>query len=307
MPNQLMLWIVFNIAVLIMLFFDLGVFHKGNKAIGLKESVVWSIIWILVALIFNAGVYIWAGPQKGTEFLTCYIIERALSVDNLFVFLIIFSYFCVPQKFQYKVLFWGILGALVMRAIFIIFGVALVNKFHWMIYVFGAMLVYVGVKLAFSGDEKVHPEKNPVVNLFKRFFPVSTDIESGRFFVTENSKRVATPLFLVLLVIETSDIIFAVDSIPAALAISTDPFIIYSANVFAILGLRAMYFAIEGFMRMFEYLNYGLSIVLTFVGVKMLLADIYKISTVTSLMFITVVLTVAVLLSVLKRLKKEEI
>ncbi|MBN1823497.1 MAG: TerC family protein [Endomicrobiales bacterium] len=301
--DQIVLWAVFNIAVLLMLFFDLGVFHRKNHVIGLKESIAWSVIWIVVALIFNVGVYIWSGPVKGTEFLTVYIIERSLSIDNIFVFLIIFQYFRVAGEFQYKVLFWGILGALVMRAVFIVSGVALVNKFHWMIYVFGALLVYVGLKLAFKKGEEVHPENNIVLKLCKKILPVSDGHEGGKFFLRKGEKLFVTPLFLVLIVIETSDIIFAVDSIPAALAITRDSFIIYSANVFAILGLRATYFALEGFMRMFRYLNYGLSVVLTFVGAKMLISDFYHIQTVVSLAVIAAVLAVSVVLSVFVRTK----
>ena len=226
--------------------------------------------------------------------------ERSLSVDNIFVFLLVFSYFCVAPQFQYKILFWGILGALVMRAAFILAGVALIHRFEWLIYVFGAMLVYIGIKLAFEKEKEIHPEKNPVVNLFKKFFPVTHDHANGRFFTKIDGRFFATPLFLVLIVIETTDVIFAVDSIPAALAISTDSFVIYSANVFAILGLRALYFALAGAMETFHYLNYGLSVVLTFVGVKMLLADFYHISTIRSLGIITLVLAVSIVLSLLK-------
>jgi tellurite resistance protein TerC len=301
----MLMWIIFNVAVVLMLFFDLGVFHKKDRVISLKESLVWSVIWILVALVFNIGVYIWGGHVKGTEFLTCYIIERSLSVDNIFVFIIIFTYFKVPSAYQYKVLFWGILGALVMRAIFIISGVALVSSFHWMIYVFGAMLVYIGIKLAFNKNEEMDPGNNMVLKLVKKIIPIVDGHEAGKFFVSKDNRYFATHMFLVLVVIETSDIIFAVDSIPAALAITSDPFIIYSANVFAILGLRAMYFAVEGFMKMFRYLNYGLSVVLTFVGVKMLLTDYYKISTNMSLIIIVLVLLGAVVLSVIIKAEKK--
>ncbi|OGS24666.1 MAG: hypothetical protein A2314_03735 [Elusimicrobia bacterium RIFOXYB2_FULL_50_12] len=300
MPTQTIIWIGFNLFVVLLLMLDLGIFHKGNRAISIKESLVWSVIWILVALAFNAGVYFWYGSEKALAFLTVYIVERSLSVDNIFVFLLVFSYFCVAPQFQYKILFWGILGALVMRAAFILAGVALIHRFEWLIYVFGAMLVYIGIKLAFEKEKEIHPEKNPVVNLFKKFFPVTHDHANGRFFTKIDGRFFATPLFLVLIVIETTDVIFAVDSIPAALAISTDSFVIYSANVFAILGLRALYFALAGAMETFHYLNYGLSVVLTFVGVKMLLADFYHISTIRSLGIITLVLAVSIVLSLLK-------
>jgi len=300
MPTQTIIWIGFNLFVVLLLMLDLGIFHKGNRAISIKESLIWSVIWILVALAFNAGVYFWYGSEKALAFLTVYIVERSLSVDNIFVFLLVFSYFCVAPQFQYKILFWGILGALVMRAAFILAGVALIHRFEWLIYVFGAMLVYIGIKLAFEKEKEIHPEKNPVVNLFKKFFPVTHDHANGRFFTKIDGRFFATPLFLVLIVIETTDVIFAVDSIPAALAISTDSFVIYSANVFAILGLRALYFALAGAMETFHYLNYGLSVVLTFVGVKMLLADFYHISTIRSLGIITLVLAVSIVLSLLK-------
>ena len=300
MPTQTMTWITFNVFVVILLMLDLGIFHKGNRAISIKESLVWSIIWIIVALAFNAGVYFWYGTEKALAFLTVYIVERSLSVDNIFVFVLVFSYFCVAPQFQYKILFWGILGALVMRAAFIIAGVALIHRFAWLTYVFGAMLVYIGMKLAFEKEKEIHPEKNPVVNLFRKFFPVSRDHANGSFFTKIDGRIFATPLFLVLIVIETTDVIFAVDSIPAALAISTDSFVIYSANVFAILGLRALYFALAGAMETFHYLNYGLSVVLTFVGAKMLLANYYHISITWSLGIITLVLAVSILLSLLK-------
>jgi tellurite resistance protein TerC len=282
-----------------MLFFDLGVFHKRDRTITLKESIVWSVLWIIVALIFNSGVYIWAGPSKGAEFLTCYIIERSLSFDNIFVFILIFSYFKVEDQYKYKILFWGILGALVSRAVCIFSGVALVNKFHWMTYVFGAFLVFMGVKLVFEDGKKIKPEDNPVIKIFKRIFPVSDSSEGGKFFLFKAGRLMATPILLVLVVIDTFDIIFAADSIPAALAITSDSFTIYSANILAILGLRAMYFAVEAFVKMFRYFNYGISVVLVFIGIKMLITDHYKISTGASLAAIVIVLGIAVLLSVI--------
>lgn len=300
MSNPILVWTVFNLFVIAMLMLDLGVFHKGNHSISIKESLVWSVIWILVALAFNVGVYFWFGTQRALEFFTVYLVERSLSVDNLFVFLLIFSYFRIAAEYQYKVLYWGILGALVMRAVFIITGVALINTFHWMIYVFGALLVYIGIKLAFEKDKEVHPEKNPVLNLFKKFFPITHEHDDGKFMVVRAGKRLATPLLLVLLVVESTDVIFALDSIPASLAISTDSFIIYTANVFAILGLRALYFAMAGCMNMFCYLNYGLSAILTFIGIKMVLADVWHISIWTALGVVAALLTVSVVASLIK-------
>ncbi|MEI8217963.1 MAG: TerC family protein [Elusimicrobiota bacterium] len=297
-------WVFFNIFVIILLLLDLGVFHKGNRVISIKESLVWSIVWTAVAVAFNGGLYLLSGSEKALEFLTVYIVERSLSVDNIFVFILVFSYFRVRPEYQYKILFWGIIGALVMRALFIIAGVALIAQFHWLIYIFGGLLVYIGIKM-WSGDNKeIHPENNIVLKIFKKLVLVTDENPDGSFIVTNGGKYFATPLFLVLLVIETTDIIFAVDSIPAALAISTDSFIIYSANVFAILGLRALYFAVAGCMGMFKYLQHGLAIVLSFVGVKMLLTDIYKISISVSLGFIACVIGVSIILSFIHN-KKE--
>ena len=298
--NNIIVWIIFNVFVLIMLFLVLGIFHKGNRIISIKESLIWSAFWIVLALVFNAGIYFLYGYEKALEFLTCYIVERSLSVDNIFVFILIFSYFRVAAEYQYKILFWGIIGALVMRGVFIVAGVALIQNFHWMIYLFGALLVYIGFKLAFDEEKEIHPEKNPILNLFRKIFPVSHDHENGKLIIKRNGKIFATPLFIVLLVIEMSDVIFAVDSIPAALAISFDSFIIYSANVFAILGLRALYFALAGCMQMFHYLNYGLSIVLVFIGVKMLLTDFYKIPIWVVLGIIMTILAVSIIISIIK-------
>ena len=300
MSHQLLIWVVFNVFVLILLMLDLGVFHKGNHVISIKESLVWSGVWILVALVFNVGLFFWSGYEPALEFFTCYVVERSLSVDNIFVFLLIFSYFRVNPKYQYKILFWGILGALVMRAIFIVAGVALIAKFHFMIYIFGLLLVYMGIKIAFEKDKEIHPEKNLVLNLFKKLFPFTHDYSDGKFVIKENGRYLATPLLLVLLVVETTDVIFAVDSIPAALAISNSSFIIYTANVFAILGLRALYFAVAGCMNMFCYLHYGLSAVLVFVGVKMLLADVYKIPIFPALIVVLLLLAVSIVTSILK-------
>ena len=275
--DQLFLWIVFNVFVLGMLALDLGVFHRKAHAVSLKEALVWCCVWVSLALTFNAGIYIWSGPEKALEFLTGYLIEYSLSVDNVFVFAIIFSYFAVPAAYQHRVLFWGILGALVMRAIFIAMGTALLTAFHWMIYVFGGFLILTGIKLLLTGDHKLEPEKNPVVRLVRRVMRVTNEYHGQRFFLRNDGHLWVTPLFLVLVVIESTDVIFAMDSIPAIFGITLDPFIVYTSNVFAILGLRSLYFLLAGIMDKFHYLKVGLSFVLCFVGAKMMLADFYKI------------------------------
>lgn len=292
-------WAGFLLFVLIMLALDLGVFHRKSHEVKIKEALIWSAVWISMALIFNYGVYVFLGKQKAIEFLTGYIIEKSLSVDNLFVFIMVFSYFNVDTKYQHKVLFWGILGALVMRAIFIFAGVALIQQFHWIIYIFGAFLIFTGIKMLVQKNEEITPDKNPLVRLFKRFFPVTDIMHEGRFFVKINARTMATPLFIVLLVIEFTDLIFAVDSIPAILAISTDTFIIFTSNVFAILGLRALYFALAGVAKLFYYLKYGLSAILVFVGIKMVIAGFFKIPVMYSLLIIVGILTLSVLGSIL--------
>jgi tellurite resistance protein TerC len=300
MTPQLWIWIGFGVFVLAMLALDLGVFHRESHQVGMKEALAWSSAWIALALLFGAGVWLWNGGEKGLEFLTGYVVELSLSVDNLFVFLLIFGYFSVPARYQHKVLFWGILGALAMRAVFIFAGIALIQKFHWIIYVFGAVLVVSGLKMVFGKDKEVQPEKNPVLKLFRRFVPVTAEYHGGRFFVKSEKQWLATPLFMVLLMVETTDLVFAVDSVPAVLAITTDPFIVYTSNVFAILGLRSMFFALAGVMRLFRYLHYGLASVLVFVGAKMLLAGFYKIPTLTSLLVVVAILIVAVVTSLLR-------
>lgn len=299
MTTSLWFWSGFSLFVLGMLALDLGVFHRKSRAVGMKEALSWSGVWIALALLFNAGVWYWRGSDKGLEFLTGYFVELSLSVDNLFVFLLIFAYFKVPSQYQHKVLFWGILGALVMRAVFIAAGITLLQKFHWVIYFFGAVLVISGLKMAFEKDKEVHPEKNPVIKLFRRFMPVTAEYHADLFFVKQKKVWVATPLFIVLLMLETTDLVFAVDSVPAVLAITTDPFVVYTSNVFAVLGLRSIFFALAGVMKRFHYLHYGLAAVLVFVGTKMLLADFYKIPTLTSLLAIVGLLVVAVVASLL--------
>lgn len=283
-----------------MLALDLGVFHRKAHVVRLKEALGWSVVWICLALLFNLLIYSWLGPETALQFLAGYIIEKSLSVDNLFVFLLIFSYFSVPSVYQHKILFWGILGALIMRAIFIAAGITLIEKFHWMIYLFGGFLIITGIKMAFQKDKELHPETNPVLRLFRRFVPVTDQYHDDHFFVLKEGKRWATPLFVVLLLIETTDVIFAVDSIPAILAVTRDPFIVYTSNVFAILGLRALYFALAGIMQLFHYLHYGLSLILVFVGTKMLISDIYKVPIGLALSVIAGILIVSVVASILR-------
>ncbi len=277
--HQVIFWIGFNLFVLAMLVLDLGVLNRRAHVVKFREAIGWTILWISLAAIFAVGVYFWRGRATALEFTTGYVVELALSVDNLFVFILIFRYFNVPQHYQRKVLFWGIIGALVARSIFIVAGITLIHHFHWIIYVFGAFLVYAGIKLAFQRDEKsVRPEHNAVAKFLRKFVPVTKEYVGGNFF-TRNGGLYATPLFVVLVVVETTDVLFAVDSIPAILAITRDAFIVYTSNVFAIMGLRAMYFALAGMMEMFHYLHYGLSMVLVFIGAKMLLSNYYPIPT----------------------------
>jgi tellurite resistance protein TerC len=311
MTTSLYLWLGFNVFVLAMLALDLGVFHRKEHEVKMKEALTWSAVWIALALLFCGGIFLfwqqlnpgstYSNTQAGLAFLTGYVIEKSLSVDNVFVFVMLFGYFHTPAKYQHRVLFWGILGALVMRAIFIAAGVTLIAKFHWMIYLFGAFLVITGIKMIWAKNKEMHPERNPVLRLFSKFTPVTKEYEGKRFFVKRDGRWWATPLAVVLLLIETTDVIFAVDSIPAILAITQDPFLVYTSNVFAILGLRALYFALAGIMQMFHYLHYGLSAILMFVGAKMLLADVYKIPLGVSLGVIFAVLTLAVVASLRRK------
>jgi tellurite resistance protein TerC len=302
-PDRYYLWIAFNVFVLGMLAIDLGVFHRKAHAVTTREATVWCFVWISLGLIFNAGIYIWMGPEKGLEFFTGYLIEYSLSVDNIFVFIIILTYFSVAPAHQHRVLFWGILGALIMRGVFIGAGALLLQAFHWVIYIFGAFLVFTGIKMITSDETSVHPEDNPVIKVLRRIMPISPQFEGQRFFVKRDGKWAATPLFVVLLVIESTDLIFAVDSVPAIFAVSQDPFIVYTSNVFAILGLRSLYFLLAGVMDLFIYLRYGLGVVLSFVGVKMLLADIYKIPIGLSLAVVAGVLAISIVASLLARPK----
>jgi tellurite resistance protein TerC len=299
-------WIVFNAFVLLMLALDLGVFHRKSHTVKVKEALVWSAVWVALALLFNAGIWHYKGRDLALEFLAGYVLEKSLSVDNLFVILVLFSFFKVKPDYQHKVLFWGILGALVMRAIMIAVGAALIERFHWVMYIFGGFLVLTGVKLAFSKEDEKNVGENVAVRLFRKIFPVTSDFREGRFFVIENGKRMATPLFLVLLTVEFTDLVFALDSIPAIFAVSKNTFIVYTSNVFAILGLRSLYFALAGCMGLFVYLKYGLAIILAFVGVKMLIVSIYKIPIAGSLAVIVGVLAVSVVASLLWPPKHEK-
>lgn len=300
MSTSIWLWVGFAGFILGMLALDLGVLHRRAHEIRMKEALTWCATWVTLALGFNALVYFRRGGDKALEFLTGYLLELSLSVDNLFVFLLIFGYFGVPAQYQHKVLFWGILGALVMRAAFIAGGVTLIHRFHWIIYLFGAVLLVSGLKLLSRREQEVHPKKNPVLRLFHRCVAVTPDYRQGRFFVREQGRTLATPLVAVLLMLETTDLVFAVDSVPAVLAITTDPFIVYTSNVFAILGLRSMFFALAGVMRLFVYLHYALAAVLVFVGAKILLSGFYKIPTLSSLLVIVALLAVGVLASLIR-------
>jgi tellurite resistance protein TerC len=290
MDNKILLWVGFNLFVLVMLVLDLGVFHRKAHEVKFREAITWSAIWIILALVFNAGIWYYFGEVKAIEFLTGYIVEKSLSVDNIFVFVLIFSSFQVPAIYQHRVLFWGVLGALIMRIIFILAGVTLITKFHWIIYVFGIFLILTGIKIARDKGTKINIANSPVLKFIRKFIPITPDYHESKFTVRLDKKLHATPLFLVLILIETTDLIFAVDSIPAILAITSDPFIVYTSNVFAILGLRSLYFALAGSLKYFTYLHYGLALILVFVGIKMLISDFYKLNPFVSLGIIGIIL-----------------
>ena len=305
MGTSIYFWIGFHVFVFIMLALDLGVFNRRAHKVPVKEAITWSGVWILLALIFNIFVLFEFGKVKALEFLTGYVIEYSLSVDNIFVFILIFSYFAVDTRYQHKILFWGILGALIMRGIFIFTGVALINRFHWIVVIFGGFLVFTGIRMLFQKETEIDPDKNAIVKFFRRFLPVTESLHGGKLLIVQNGKLLATPLFLVLLIIESSDLIFAVDSIPAILAISHDRFIVYTSNIFAILGLRSLYFAVAGIMGYFRFLKVGLAFVLTFVGLKMLAAYFhFEISILLSLGIIISILLISILASVF--IKREE-
>ncbi len=297
-------WLAFLLFVTIMLVLDLGIFNRKLHVVEIREALIWSAVWISLALIFNAIIYYYYGKIKALEFLSGYLIEKSLSVDNLFVFIILFKYFNIPRKYHHKVLFWGIIGAILMRAIFIFAGVALLNKFHWLIYIFGIFLVFTGIKMLFPEKSEIDPEKNTIVKLFKRIFPVTNIMYRGHFFIHKNHKLIATPLFVAVIVVELTDLVFALDSIPAILAISNDTFIIFTSNIFAILGLRALYFALSGITQYFYYLKYGLAAILSFVGFKMIISGYIKIPIGLSLGVIFGLLLITILLSVFFKKKQ---
>lgn len=293
-------WIGFGAFLIGMLALDLGVFHRKAKVIAPKEALIWSGIWFSISMVFAAIVYTWHGSQAGTEFLTGYMIEWSLSIDNVFVFVLIFSFFKVPVKYQYRVLFWGVLSALIMRGVLIAAGAALLTNFHWIIFIFGGFLIFSGVRIAIHDESKADPTKNPMVRIFKRFVPTSTEYDGQKFFTRHNGKLLATPLLTVLIAVEATDLAFAIDSIPAIFAITDEPFIVFTANALAILGLRSLYFALAGVIHKFVYLKYGLALVLVFVGAKMVASDVYHMPAQLSLGIVVSILVTAALASLFK-------
>ena len=298
MTTSVILWGGFAVLITVMLILDLGVFNRKSHEVSFREALTWTLVWVGLALSFNLGILHFLGTTKALEFLTGYLIEESLSVDNLFVFIMIFSYFQVPRAYQPKILKWGIIGALVMRAIFIFIGIELFERFHWMIYLFGALLIVTGIKMAFGGEEKIDPEKNLLVRLARKLIPITKKLYGDRFFVRRRGILAATPLFLTLLVVESSDVIFAIDSIPAILAVTRDPFIVYTSNIFAIMGLRSLFYLLSSVMEMFTHLKLGVSIILAYIGVKMLLSSVYPIPIYFSLGVIAGVLTITIITSV---------
>jgi tellurite resistance protein TerC len=295
--NHPLAWLLFTVGILGLLLLDLGVFHRKDERVTLREAALWSVIWVSLALAFNVFLYFWKGHHTALEFLTGYLIEESLSVDNIFVFVMLMSYFAVPEQLQHRVLFWGILGAIAMRASLILLGSALIHRFEWVILVFGGFLVITGLRLFFHRGTELHPEHNPVVNLFRRILPITPDYVGGAFFVRRNARLAATPLALVLVMIETTDLIFAFDSIPAIFGVTRNPFIVYSSNIFAILGLRSLYFLLSGVIGLFRYLQFGLALVLVFIGIKMLLSEWYPIPIGLSLLMVFGILSVSVVAS----------
>lgn len=301
MSDTSILWTSFNVFVVAMLALDLGVFHRKTHEITVKEALIWTGVWITLAMFFNLFVYYYFDKTTAVEFFTGYVIEKSLSIDNIFVMIMIFSYFKVPKAYQHKVLFWGILGALVMRVVFILSGIELIERFHWLIYIFGGFLVVTGIRMLTAADAQVEPEKNPLVKMARKVFRFTEGFEGDKFFIRREGVLWATPLFLVVIMIEFTDLIFAVDSIPAILSISNDSFIVYTSNVFAILGLRSLYFALAGIEKYFQYLKFGLAAILIFVGVKMTTADLLYIPVEISLIVIVFILTIAMLASVITK------
>lgn len=304
MPHSVgtpLFWVGFTAFVLAMLALDLGIFHRDAHEVGHREALIWTLVWVSLAVAFNVLLYVHFDSQRALEFLTGYLIEYSLSADNIFVFLILFRYFAVPKGAHHRVLFWGILGALVMRALFILIGTVLLQRFHWIIYLFGGFLVFTGVRMLKGAEIEVHPERNPVVRLFQKYVPLTSQYSGARFWIRQGKRSYATPLLLVLAVVEATDLLFAVDSIPAIFAVTRDPFIVYTSNVFAILGLRSLYFLLAAAMNKFHYLEVGLGLVLAFVGVKMLISGYYEIPIGISLAVVCAILGIAVLASLLRR------
>ena len=304
MKVSITFWIGFHLLIFFLLALDLGIFNKKAHRIKVREALIWICCWISLALLFNLFTLVQWGRDKALEFMTGYLIEYSLSIDNIFVFILVFTYFSIKPEYQHKILYWGILGALIMRGIFIFTGIALIQKFEWIVIIFGGFLVFTGIRMLFQKEASVDPEKNRVARIFRKFFPITNDLHNSKFLVRQNGRLYVTPLFLVLLVIESSDLIFAVDSIPAILAISKDRFIVYTSNIFAILGLRSLYFAVSGIMDLFRYLKIGIALILTFVGFKMLASYIhFEIPVLTSLIVIVSILFISILASIL--IKKE--
>ena len=313
MPSTWIFWLIFNLFVLAMLALDLGLFHRERHVVHLREAIGWTAVWMTLAACFAVLVYFFGHAMVGNarpnsvlslEFITGYVIELSLSVDNLFVFLLIFRYFRVPAALQHQVLFWGVIGALMMRVVFIFAGIALLNRFHWIIYVFGAVLIYSGIKLLGQKENDIHPEANPLLRVFRKLFRVTKDYEGGKFFVRHGLVRYATPLAVVLVIVETTDLLFAADSIPAVLAVTREPFIVFTSNVFAILGLRSLYFALAGMIERFHFLHYGLAIILIFIGVKMVVSSYIEIPIGVALSAVAGVLVISVVMSMLLPDKK---
>ncbi len=301
-----LLWVFFNVFIVMMLLIDLFFVGRRDHIIQMKEALIWSGLWVVLALLFNAGIFFFAGSVKALEFLTGYLVERSLSIDNLFVFYLVFSYFQVPSQYQHRVLFWGVFGALVMRAAFIFAGIQVIEMFSWAVYILGGFLIVTGLNLAFQIERKFQPDKNLALLLFQNFFSVQDQYLDGKFFIRRKDRLVATPLFVALIVIESTDVIFALDSIPAIIAITSDPFLVYSSNVFALLGLRAMYFALYGLIEKFRYLNYGLASILVLLGLKMILEDVFPIPVWVSLIAVVVILMASILYSLAVSHKKME-
>lgn len=294
MSIEIWAWGIFILFVLFMLLIDLGIFHRKAHELSIREAAIWSIVWVIVSLLVNLVILIWQGEKKALEFFTGYLVEKSLSADNVFVFAVIFGYFAVPPKYRHRVLFWGILGAIIMRLLFILAGAALLKKFHWIAYIFGIIVIVSGIKLLRRGEHRFDPERNPVLRMARRFLPITQAYHEGHFFIRQNGRILATPLLITLIAVETTDIVFAVDSIPAIFAITRDPFIVFTSNICAILGLRALYFLLEGLMRMFRYLDEGLAVILVFIGIKMLVSEFYEIPVEIALGFVFVVLSISV-------------